>query len=72
MHAPAYFSNRCFGHVEVALPSNIESRNENPAWHNRAARRNSMAAGKRNENPGGQSQNGSVVPTRAGSNDAVQ
>jgi len=72
MHAPAHLRRWNLIHPVVNLTSNDASRNENPAWNKTVAKRNSMAPSHRNEKPGGRSQNGKVVPTSAGSSDAVQ
>ena len=72
MHIPAYLRSRDLGHLVVDLFSNHACRNENPAWNKIVAKRNSMAPSHLNEKPGGRSQNGSVVPTSAGSREAVQ
>ena len=64
--------SRDFDLTVVVLFSKYACSNEKPVWKNKIAIRNSIASNALKENPGGLSQNGSVVPTRAGSKDAVQ
>ena len=71
-HTLAAPRSRHAAHFAVSLCVNIASRNENPTCNSNAANRNSMALGQRIEKPGRQSQNGRVVPTSAGSREAVQ
>ena len=64
--------SRDFERIVVVLFSKCAWSKEKPVWQNKIAIRNFIASNALKENPGGLSQNGSVVPTRAGSKDAVQ
>jgi hypothetical protein len=72
MHPQEYPRSLDLDHVVVNRFSNHACRNENPAWNKTVAKRNSMAPSHLKEKPGGRSQNGNVVPTSAGSREAVQ
>jgi hypothetical protein len=72
MHIPEYLRIRDLDHLRVDFSSNHACRNEKPAWNRIVAKRNSIAPSHLKEKPGGRSQNGSVVPTNAGSREAVQ